>query len=135
MAFSHLIEHLLDDPGVAEAIGVLEHRSIAVPDLSVSARAALAASAVSRHREPILIVASRGDRAETLASTIAEYVPDRTVATWPAPEALPYEQLPSISRRLPSVPRSLTNFPGRRAQLLALCLSLPLMGCYRSSCH
>ncbi|HLL51253.1 MAG TPA: hypothetical protein VK356_11355, partial [Thermomicrobiales bacterium] len=94
MAFSHLIEHLLDDPGVAEAIGVLEHRSIAVPDLSVSARAALAASAVSRHREPILIVASRGDRAETLASTIAEYVPDRTVATWPAPEALPYEQLP-----------------------------------------
>jgi transcription-repair coupling factor (superfamily II helicase) len=94
MAFSHLIDHLLDDPGIAKAITALEHQSIVVPDLSVSARAALAAAAVSRHRAPILIAASRGDRAETLAAAIAEYVPDRTIASWPAPEALPYEQLP-----------------------------------------
>ncbi|MBW3634170.1 MAG: hypothetical protein KY456_14190, partial [Chloroflexi bacterium] len=78
MAFSHLIDHLLEDPGIAKAIAALEHQSVVVPDLSVSARAALAAVAVSRHRAPILIAASRGDRAESLASAIAEYVPDRT---------------------------------------------------------
>src|SRR5215204_7117125 len=94
MAFSHLIDHLLEDPGIAKAIAILEHQSVVVPDLSVSARAAFAAAAVSRHRAPILIAASRGDRAESLASAIAEYVPDRTITSWPAPEALPYEQLP-----------------------------------------
>src|SRR5215213_7022949 len=94
MAFSHLIDHLLDDPGVADAIAALERQSIVIPDLPVSARAALAAAAISRQSGPILIVASRADRAETLATAIAEYVPQRSVALWPAPEALPYEQLP-----------------------------------------
>src|SRR5688572_25860590 len=94
MAFSHLIEHLLDDPGVEDAIAALERQSIVIPDLPVAARAALAASAISRQSGSVLVAASRGDRAETLASVIAEYVPARSVALWPAPEALPYEQLP-----------------------------------------
>src|SRR3954467_384021 len=118
MAFSHLIDHLLDDPGVAAAITVLERQSIVIPDLPVSARAALAAAAISRQSRPVLIAASRADRAETLASAIAEYVPNRSVLLWPAPEALPYEQLPFdletateraalldvLSRSLPSKP-------------------------------
>ena len=94
MAFSHIIDHLLEDPGVASVVSALERQSIVVPDLPVSARAALAAAAVSRHSGPVLVAASRGDRAETLAATIAEYVPDRPIVLWPAPEALPYEQLP-----------------------------------------
>src|SRR4051794_28692801 len=94
MTFSHLIDHLLDDPGVAAAITVLERQSIVIPDLPVSARAALAAAAISRQSGPVLIAASRADRAETLAAAIAEYAPTRSVALWPAPEALPYEQLP-----------------------------------------
>ncbi|MCD6033717.1 MAG: hypothetical protein K0S78_5903, partial [Thermomicrobiales bacterium] len=94
MAFSHLIDHLLDDPGVAEAISALERQSISVPDLPVSARAALAAAAISRHTGSVLVAAARGDRAEVLAAAIAEYVPARSVVLWPAPEALPYEQLP-----------------------------------------
>src|SRR5215208_3967393 len=94
MAFSHLIEHLLDDPGVELAIAALERQSIVIPDLPVAARAALAAAAISRHSGSVLVAASRGDRAESLAAAIAEYLPDRSVALWPAPEALPYEQLP-----------------------------------------
>jgi transcription-repair coupling factor (superfamily II helicase) len=94
MAFSHLIDHLLDDPGVADAIAALERQSIVVSDLPVSARAALAAAAISRQSGPVLVAASRGDRAETLAAAIAEYLPTRSVALWPVPEALPYEQLP-----------------------------------------
>src|SRR5215207_7917695 len=94
MAFSHLIDHLLDDPGVANAITALERQSMVVSDLPIPARAALAAAAISRHSGSVLVAASRGDRAETLASAIAEYVPRRSVVLWPAPEALPYEQLP-----------------------------------------
>ena len=94
MAFSHLIDHLLDDPGVEHAIAALERQSIVIPDLPVAARAALAAAAISRQSGSVLVAASRGDRAEALASAIAEYLPARSVALWPAPEALPYEQLP-----------------------------------------
>ncbi len=94
MAFSHLIGHLLEDSSVAAAIEALDSQAIAVPDLPLSARTAVAAAAISRHNGPALIVVSRGDRAEALATAIAEYLPSRTVLTWPAPEALPYEQLP-----------------------------------------
>src|SRR5829696_3231123 len=94
MAFPHLIDHLLDDPGVEDAVAALERQSIVIPDLPVTARAALAAAAISRQSGSVLVAASRGDRAETLASAIAEYVPARSVALWPAPEALPDEQLP-----------------------------------------
>ena len=94
MAFSHLIDHLRDDPGVAAALAALERRSVVVPDLPVSARNALAAVAAGRHAGPVLVVASRADRAESLAGALAEYCPAQTVLTWPAPEALPFEQLP-----------------------------------------
>src|SRR5215218_7268354 len=94
MAFSHLIDHLLHDPGVENAIAALERQSIVIPDLPVAARAALAAAAISRQSGSVLVAASRADRAESLTSAIAEYLPARSVAIWPAPEALPYEQLP-----------------------------------------
>src|SRR5215204_7449043 len=125
MAFSHLIDHLLDDPGVANAITVLERQSIVIPDLPVSARTAVAAAAISNQTGPVLIAASRADRAETLASAIAEYIPERSVVLWPAPEALPYEQLPfdletateraavldSLSTRAPKSPGSILVTP------------------------
>ena len=94
MAFSHLIDHLLGDPGIADAIAVLERQSIVVPDVPASAKPALAAAAISRHPGSVLVATSRGDRAESLAAAIAEYAPTRSVRVWTAPEALPYEQLP-----------------------------------------
>src|SRR5918998_6183368 len=125
MAFSHLIDHLLDDPGVANAITALERQSIVVSDLPTPARAALAAAAISRHSGSVLVAASRGDRAETLATAIAEYIPTRSVVLWPAPEALPYEQLPfdletateraslldQLSRPAPSAPGPIVVTP------------------------
>src|SRR5262245_38157159 len=94
MAFSHLVGHLLEDPGVASASAVLDKKSILVPDLGTPARAALAAAAIERQRGPALVVASRADRAEELAAALAEYLPQRSVLAWPTQEALPYEQLP-----------------------------------------
>src|SRR5262245_271334 len=94
MPFSHLIDHLREDPGVASALTALERQSILIPDLGVPARAALSAAAIDRHSGPALVVASRADRAEELAASLAEYLPQRRVLLWPAPEALPYEQLP-----------------------------------------
>jgi transcription-repair coupling factor (superfamily II helicase) len=94
MAFSHLIDHLRDDPGVAAMLAELDRRSVVAPDLPVSARNAVAAVAASRRAGPVLIVAARADRAESLAAALGEYLPARTVLTWPAPEALPFEQLP-----------------------------------------
>ena len=94
MAFAHLIDHLQDDPGMAAALAALDRRSIVVPDLPVSARNALAAVAASRHPGPVLAVAARADRAESLAAALSEYCPAQPVLIWPAPEALPFEQLP-----------------------------------------
>ena len=94
MAFSHLIDHLRDDPGIAAALTALNRGSITIPDLPLPARAAIASVAIQAHPGPALVVASRADRAEALATAIAEYLPSRTLVAWPAPEALPYEQLP-----------------------------------------
>lgn len=94
MAFSHLIASLSDDPGVSRALELLQQQSIVVPDLQPPAKAVLAATALARHKGPALVVTSRGDRAETLAGALAEYLPQRQILSWPAPEALPYEQLP-----------------------------------------
>jgi transcription-repair coupling factor (superfamily II helicase) len=94
MALAHLVDHLIEDPGVAAVLSTLATRTVTVPDLPASARAALAAAAISRHTGPVLVIASRGDRAETFASALGEYLPSRPAVTWPAPEALPYEQLP-----------------------------------------
>src|SRR5262245_32783003 len=90
MAFSHLVGHLLEDPGVASALAALDKQSILVPDLGTPARAAIAAAAIDRQRGPALVVASRADRAEELAAALAEYLPQQSVLAWPTPEALPY---------------------------------------------
>jgi transcription-repair coupling factor (superfamily II helicase) len=94
MAFPHLVAHLVEDRDVAGAVAALERESVAVPDLPRSARAALAAAAIVRAKGPVLVVVSRGDRADAMAGALAEYLPDRPISVWPAPEALPYEQLP-----------------------------------------
>src|SRR4249920_868898 len=91
MAFSHLIDHLREDPGVASALAALDKQSILIPDLGLPARAAVAAAAIDRHAGQALIVASRADRAEGLAAALAEYLPQQSVLAWPTPEALPYE--------------------------------------------
>ncbi len=72
-----------------------EQRLVAVSDLPAAARpAVIAAVAASMHR-PTLVITSRDDRAERLCVALSELLPGSIRAEhWPAPDALPYEQLP-----------------------------------------
>jgi transcription-repair coupling factor (superfamily II helicase) len=83
-----------------------------ITDLPTPARPPLIAAAALRTPAPTLIVASRFDRAEALLAAINEYLPlDRQAELWPAPEALPYEQLPldltAATRRIALLARCL----------------------------
>ncbi len=72
-----------------------KRQRISFVSLPGAARAPMMAALMEGRTETTLIVASRSDRAESLAMALAAYLPsDRSVAVWPSPEALPYEQLP-----------------------------------------
>lgn len=94
MARSHLVTQLFADPGISTAVELLATRSVTIPHLPAAAKAPLIAAALTTTSDPVLIVVSRNDRAETLASALVEFTRQRSIVTWPAPEALPYEQLP-----------------------------------------
>jgi transcription-repair coupling factor (superfamily II helicase) len=64
-------------------------------DYPEAAGAALMAATIDRLANVALVVTTRQERAESLASALAEYLPpDRNVNVWNSPDALPYEQLP-----------------------------------------
>ncbi len=66
-----------------------------VVSVPAAARPALIAGIRGTHRGPILVLASREDRAADLAATIRPWLPATTsVFDWPSPEAFPYEPLP-----------------------------------------
>ncbi len=97
MTLSHLLPILQDTP----ALDAVNRRlvdtggSARVADLPTPARPALIATAVAARRAPTLVVTARADRADALGAAINEFLPpDRRAWIWPAPEALPYEQLP-----------------------------------------
>jgi transcription-repair coupling factor (superfamily II helicase) len=97
MPLSHLVPVLREDPTIAAVLDRLDGAvtTTGVIDLPTSARPALAAAAVGPRRGATLVVTARADRAEALAAALAEYLPpERRPDVWPAPEALPYEQMP-----------------------------------------
>ena len=97
MTLSHLVPTLSADRAVAALLDPLRRDggAVAAIDFPAAARPALAAAAVAPRRAATLVVTARGDRAESLAAAIGEYLPpERQPALWPAPEALPYEQMP-----------------------------------------
>jgi transcription-repair coupling factor (superfamily II helicase) len=64
-------------------------------DYPEAAGAALMAATIERLEGVSLVVTTRQERAEALASALAEYLPpSREVNVWNSPDALPYEQLP-----------------------------------------
>src|SRR5688572_22376416 len=97
MTLSHLMPILRDDPTLEpllSGIGRAQGR-VAVADLPASARPMVAAIALNEGARPGLVVTARADRAEAFAAALREYLPqEREPIVWPAPEALPYEQLP-----------------------------------------
>ncbi|MDQ3694043.1 MAG: transcription-repair coupling factor [Chloroflexota bacterium] len=97
MTLRHLLPTLREDRAIVALIDALERgqAGVAVADLAATARPPVAATLVAALNRPTLVVTARADRAEALASALHEYLPlDREPILWPAPEALPYEQLP-----------------------------------------
>lgn len=64
-------------------------------DFPDAAGPALLAALLDGRDGVTLVITTRQERAESLASALAEYLPDtRSVQVWNSPDALPYEQLP-----------------------------------------
>ena len=97
MSLHHLLPLLGDDPGAASLLTAVARDGGAqsVTDLPLAARPAIAAAAIAAAGGPALVLTARADRAEALCVALNEYLPrSRRAVVWPAPEALPYEQLP-----------------------------------------
>ncbi len=97
MTLRHLLPTLHEAPTIHNLLDRVGAGGgpLAVTDVPASARPALLAAIVDRHDAPTLVVSARADRAAALAAALNEFLtPDRPADVWPAPEALPYEQLP-----------------------------------------
>ncbi|MFT4037414.1 MAG: transcription-repair coupling factor [Thermomicrobiales bacterium] len=94
MLLSHLATQLAADPSVETALRAVRTRAVDVQHAPAAARAAIAAAAIAQETTPTLVLAPRADRADRFAVALAEQLPGHDVVIWPAPEALPYEQLP-----------------------------------------
>ena len=97
MSLSHLPPALVADQAVAELANQLQApaAAMAVADVPAAARPAIAATVLNASERPALVVTARAERAEAMAAALREYLPPgREALVWPAPEALPYEQLP-----------------------------------------
>ena len=94
MTLSHLASQLAGEPSVAAALSSARTQPVEILHLPPAARSAVAAAAIAQEASPVLVIASRADRAERLAASLSEHLPGHNVLLWPAPDALPYEQLP-----------------------------------------
>ena len=96
MTLAHITQDMARSDLVGEAVRHLAtRRSASVADLPDTVRPAIIAAIIQERKSPVLVVTSRSDRADRLASALSEYLPaDRSVRIWPAPDAVPYEQLP-----------------------------------------
>ena len=96
MTLNHLLPALAESSSLLAAIGDLRAGApVAVTDLPAAARPAVVAAAIAGRGTPTLVLTARVDRAEALCAALGEYLPaNRRPVLWPAPEALPYEQLP-----------------------------------------
>ena len=95
MKLAHLLAELRSNPSLDHALTQLAAgASIAIDDAPFTARPAIIAAIAAAVDRPVLVLSSRADRADVLASAVAEFSLDsRTILHWPAPPALPYERL------------------------------------------
>jgi len=96
LSLSHLLPTIANYAPLKDALSGLsrgENRTLA--DMPEAMRPVIAAAVASRSPGPVLVLTSRRDRADALASAIAEYLPsDIQLHQWAAPDAQPWEQLP-----------------------------------------
>ncbi|MFM9106535.1 MAG: CarD family transcriptional regulator, partial [Chloroflexota bacterium] len=95
MSLRHIVPLVSEEPVVRAVLDALAAGPAPVTDVAPSVRPALAAAAISREPGAALVLAARADRADAFAAALAEFLPaERETWIWPAPEALPFEQLP-----------------------------------------
>jgi transcription-repair coupling factor (superfamily II helicase) len=95
MSLRHLLPIVAGEPPIRDILTRAALGAARVVDVAPPVRPAVAAAAVQEHHGPTLVVVARADRADILAGALGEYLPpDRQPVVWPAPEALPFEQLP-----------------------------------------
>lgn len=97
MSLAHITHHIAASHQVEEIVFSVRRDKLAiVADLPEAARPIVIAAALRALGRPALIVTSRQDRAEQLCSSLSEYLPPEHAAhLWSAPDALPYEMLPT----------------------------------------
>jgi transcription-repair coupling factor (superfamily II helicase) len=96
LSLAHITEQIAQFGLVRTAITRFDSdQSTALADLPDAARPAFIAAIASERNRAVLVVTSRSDRADRLVSGLSEYLPpDRQARLWPAPDAIPWEQLP-----------------------------------------
>jgi transcription-repair coupling factor (superfamily II helicase) len=97
LSLAHITNHISTAAQVRELVAAVQSdRRAVVADLPESARPVIIAAALHTIGRPALIITSRQDRAEQLCSAMSEYLPpDHPAHLWSAPDALPYEMLPT----------------------------------------
>jgi transcription-repair coupling factor (superfamily II helicase) len=97
VSLAHLTEELRRHQAIVQAMASIEEAGMAtITDLPDAASPALAAAYIREAGVPTLIVTSRRERADALATSLSEYLGENyQVGVWTSPDALPYEQLPT----------------------------------------
>ncbi len=96
MNLAHLLPELRSNSSLKRLVkSISVGSSLAVDDLPLAARPAVIAAMSESVDRPVIVVSSRSDRSDVLASAVSEFLDNaRNVVHWPAPAALPYERLP-----------------------------------------
>ncbi len=96
MSLSHLIPHISNYGPLKDALaGLAKGENRTLVDMPEAIRPAIDAALAERINGTVLVLTSRRDRADALASSISEYLPSSIpLERWNAPDAMPFEQLP-----------------------------------------
>lgn len=115
MNLTHLLPELRSNPSLLRLTTTASSGiSLAVDDLPHAARPAVIASLSKAVDRPMIVVSSRTDRSDVLASAVSEFLDStRAVVTWPAPAGLPYERLPRDSDQSADFVAALARLAGK----------------------
>ena len=121
MNLAHLVPDLLQNPSVKRLVKRVEQgQNASAVDLPFAARPVIIAAIAAQVDRPIIVVSSRGDRADVLSSAVAEFMDgNRSVVHWPAPAALPYERLPRDSDQSADYVAALQQMATNPGQMIA----------------
>lgn len=96
MLLAHLANRVRSNPDVERVLRSIDAgESFWIDGLPVQGRSVVIAAIARSNDRPILVLTSRPDRSEVMASAAREFSDDpRRIIEWPMPAGLPYERLP-----------------------------------------